>query len=57
MKTAFYEMRKVLEEIVGQEKPNKYGYDAASMAMDNEWRKRARKALAKAKEEEAQEGA
>ena len=38
----------VLAEIVGQETPNKWGYDAAGVAMNDAWRERARAALARA---------
>lgn len=38
----------VLTEIVGQQNPNRYGYDAAHKAMDDDWRTRARAAIAKA---------
>lgn len=34
-----------LKEIVGQDKPNRYGYDAAGVALDDDWRARARAAL------------
>ena len=40
------DLYKVLAEIVGQEKPNDYGYDAACVALDNSWRVRARAVLA-----------
>lgn len=36
----------VLAKIVGQEKPNKYGYDAAHVALGDEWREDARQLLA-----------
>ena len=36
-----------LKDIVGQETPNKWGYDAAYVAMDEAWRARARAAIAK----------
>ncbi len=39
------EMIEVLKEIVGQEKPNKYGYDAAEVALKDEWRDKARAVL------------
>jgi hypothetical protein len=39
------EMRQVLAEIVGQEKPNRWGYDAGAVALDAIWRTRARAAL------------
>ncbi len=45
------EMLAVLEQIVGQEKPNRCGYDAASVALDDAWRERARAVLVKAKGE------
>lgn len=37
----------VLDKIVGQKHPNKWGYDAASVAMDDEWRAEARATLNK----------
>jgi hypothetical protein len=37
-----------LREIVGQDAPNRWGYDCASIALDDDWRTRARAALAKA---------
>jgi hypothetical protein len=43
-----YQLIAVLAEIVGQEKPNPYGYDAAHKAMDDDWRARARAALREA---------
>lgn len=36
------EAAKLLEEIVGQKKPNQWGYDAAYIAMGDGWRFRAR---------------
>lgn len=41
------ELLAVLVEIVGQPNPNRYGYDAAHKAMDDDWRARARAAIAK----------
>lgn len=38
----------VLNTIVGQEPPNRWGYDAAGVALDNTWRARARELLQKA---------
>lgn len=37
-----------LVEIVGQENPNRWGYDAAHKALDDDWRAQARAAIAKA---------
>lgn len=34
-----------LRVIVGQENPNRWGYDCASIALNDEWRRRARRAL------------
>lgn len=45
--TTYSELRAILAEIVGQEKPNRYGYDAASVALDDGWRGRARELLAR----------
>lgn len=42
------EMLAALREIVGQDRPNRWGYDAATVAMDDGWRERARAALARA---------
>jgi hypothetical protein len=39
----------VLDEIVGQTNPNRYGYDAGCKALDDDWRARARAALRSAK--------
>lgn len=36
----------VLAQIVGQEKPNMYGYDAAGVAFQDAWREEARQLLA-----------
>lgn len=36
----------VLAQIVGQEKPNKYGYDACGVALQDDWREEARQLLA-----------
>lgn len=41
------ELVAALREIVGQENPNRWGYDAAEIALDAGWRERARAALAK----------
>jgi exo-beta-1,3-glucanase (GH17 family) len=38
----------VLIELVGQEKPNRWGYDVAHKAFDDDWRARARAAVARA---------
>lgn len=38
----------MLVEIVGQENPNRWGYDAAHKALDDDWRAQARAAIAKA---------
>jgi hypothetical protein len=38
----------VLREIIGQENPNQWGYDAARVALDDDWRARARAAYARA---------
>jgi hypothetical protein len=46
MDEALRQARKVLEEIVGQPLPNKWGYDSAYVAMSDEWRTEARAALA-----------
>jgi hypothetical protein len=46
MSEALRQARKVLEEIVGQPLPNKWGYDSAYVAMSDEWRAEARAALA-----------
>jgi len=40
------ELRALLAEIVGQAQPNRWGYDAACVALDDNWRARARAALA-----------
>lgn len=42
------ELVDILREIIGQEKPNRYGYDAGAVALNDDWRKRARQVLAKA---------
>lgn len=42
------ELLAALVEIVGQENPNRWGYDAARKALDDDWRDRARAAIAKA---------
>lgn len=38
----------LLQEIVGQPTPNSWGYDAAAVALNDDWRARARAALAAA---------
>ncbi len=38
-------MERILFEIVGQDKPNRYGYDAAGIAMNDDWRARARASI------------
>ena len=43
------ELLAALEEIVGQKSPNKYGYDAAEVALNDAWRNKARAAIVKAK--------
>lgn len=43
--TALERCERALREIVGQEKPNTWGYDAAHIALQDDWRERARKAL------------
>lgn len=42
------ELVAVLREIIGQENPNRWGYDSASVALDDDWRGRARAAYARA---------
>ena len=42
------ELVSVLREIVGQQAPNRWGYDAAGIALDDDWRTRAQAVLAKA---------
>ncbi len=42
------ELVSILREIVGQQAPNRWGYDAACVALDDDWRTRARVVLAKA---------
>ena len=42
------ELAEILREIVGQEQPNRFGYDAAAVALDDDWRQRARAILLKA---------
>ncbi len=42
------ELVEVLREIVGQPKTNRWGYDAAAVALDDGWRELARAALAAA---------
>jgi hypothetical protein len=44
------ELLEVLQEIVGQDRPNTYGYDAACIALEDSWRKKARAAIKKATE-------
>ena len=39
----------VLREIVGQKEPNRWGYDAAHVALNDDWRGRARDVLARVK--------
>ena len=47
------EMKALLTEIAGQENPNRYGYDCASVALNDTWRERVHTLLAKlAKETE-----
>lgn len=43
------ELVEVLHEIVGQETPNRWGYDAARVALEDDWRLRARAAYARAR--------
>lgn len=50
---AVQDMMAVLREVVGQEKPNRWGYDAAAVALNDDWRARAREALAQAEVEAA----
>ena len=38
----------VLREIIGQENPNRWGYDSARVALEDDWRARARAAYARA---------
>jgi hypothetical protein len=47
MNNEINELAAVLAEIVGQENPNRWGYDAAHVALNDEWRARARAALAR----------
>lgn len=47
----------VLREIVGQKHPNRWGYDAACVAMDDDWRARARRALDSLETDEAERAA
>jgi hypothetical protein len=46
------ELVAVLREIVGQAKPNRWGYDAADVALRDDWRQRARAVLARVDEPE-----
>ena len=41
-------MYEALKAIVGQQTPNRWGYDAAGIALSDEWRAQARAALAQA---------
>ena len=41
-------MYEALKAIVGQQPPNRWGYDSAEIALDDEWRAQARTALAQA---------
>lgn len=41
-------MYEALKAIVGQQRPNRWGYDSAEIALDDEWRDQARAALAQA---------
>jgi len=41
-------MYEALKAIVGQQPPNRWGYDSADIALDDEWRAQARAALAQA---------
>ena len=41
-------MYEALKAIVGQQTPNRWGYDAAEIALNDEWRAQARAALAQA---------
>ena len=41
-------MYEALKAIVGQQPPNRWGYDSAGIALDDEWRAQARTALAQA---------
>lgn len=41
-------MYAALKAIVGQQPPNRWGYDSAEIALDDEWRAQARTALAQA---------
>ena len=50
LKAEVERLRAVLVRIVGQPEPNRWGYDAAGVALDDEWRKDALKALAFAPE-------
>jgi hypothetical protein len=45
------ELLDLLLQIVGQENPNQWGYDSASVALDDEWRAAARAVIAKIKKE------
>ena len=44
------ELLAILREIVGQDQPNRWGYDAAGVALSDNWRRRAREAIVKAEE-------
>lgn len=41
-------MYEALKAIAGQQSPNRWGYDSAEIALDDEWRAQARAAIAQA---------
>ena len=41
-------MYEALKAIVGQQRPNRWGYDSAEIALNDEWRAQARAAIAQA---------
>lgn len=48
------ELIDALATIVGQEKPNKWGYDSASVALNDDWRNNARALLMRASKANSQ---
>ncbi len=45
-------MYEALKAIAGQQSPNRWGYDSAEIALDDEWRAQARAAIAQAEGKE-----